>query len=76
MASSNPELPVQSGAVDTHCHLFLMDQEPAVVVEAARAVGITLGLMFGPVVVGDDVRDGIRFWQKVGGSEFQLARLT
>jgi TatD DNase family protein len=37
MAASNPELPVQSTAVDTHCHLFLMDQEPAVAVEAARA---------------------------------------
>jgi TatD DNase family protein len=40
MASSNPELPVQSRAVDTHCHLFLMDQEPAVVVEAARAARV------------------------------------
>jgi TatD DNase family protein len=40
MAASNPELPVQSGAVDTHCHLFLMDQEPAVAVEAANAAGV------------------------------------
>ena len=40
MGSSNPELPVQSGAVDTHCHLFLMDQEPAVAVETARAAGV------------------------------------
>jgi TatD DNase family protein len=40
MAASNPELPVQSRAVDTHCHLFLMDQEPAVVVEAARAARV------------------------------------
>ncbi len=40
MAASNPELPVQSGAVDTHCHLFLMDQEPAVAVETARAAGV------------------------------------
>jgi len=37
MGASNPELPVQSTAVDTHCHLFLMDQEPAVAVEAAKA---------------------------------------
>lgn len=36
----NPELPVQPGAVDTHCHLFLVDQEPAVVVQAARAAGV------------------------------------
>jgi TatD DNase family protein len=40
MGASNPELPVQSGAVDTHCHLFLMDQEPAVAVETARAAGV------------------------------------
>jgi TatD DNase family protein len=40
VAHKNPELPVQSGAVDTHCHLFLMDQEPAVAVETARAAGV------------------------------------
>jgi TatD DNase family protein len=40
VGGKNPELPVQSGAVDTHCHLFLMDQEPAVAVEAARAAGV------------------------------------
>ncbi len=40
MGDPNPEVPVQSGAVDTHCHLFLMDQEPAVAVEAARAAGV------------------------------------
>jgi TatD DNase family protein len=40
MAPSNPELPVHSGAVDTHCHLFLMEVEPAVAVEAARAGGV------------------------------------
>lgn len=40
MGHKNPELPVQSGVVDTHCHLFLMDQEPSVAVEAARAAGV------------------------------------
>jgi TatD DNase family protein len=40
MSRQNPELPVQPGAVDTHCHLFLMDQEPAVAVEASRAAGL------------------------------------
>jgi TatD DNase family protein len=40
LGEKNPELPVQSGAVDTHCHLFLMDQEPALVVETARAAGV------------------------------------
>src|SRR3954467_15300849 len=40
MGASNPELPVQSAAVDTHCHLFLMDQEPAVAVEAAKTARV------------------------------------
>lgn len=40
MAERNPEPPVQPGAVDTHCHLFLGDREPAATVEAARAVGV------------------------------------
>src|SRR5947207_578709 len=40
MGEKNPELSVQSGAVDTHCHLFLMEVEPAVAVETARASGI------------------------------------
>jgi TatD DNase family protein len=40
MSLSNPELPVDAGAVDTHCHLFLGDREPTVVVKAARAAGV------------------------------------
>ena len=40
MSEKNPELPVATGAVDTHCHLFLMDQEPSVAVEAAAAAGV------------------------------------
>ena len=40
MGGANPELPVQSGAVDTHCHLFLVDREPSLVVEAARDAGV------------------------------------
>jgi TatD DNase family protein len=36
----NPELPVHTGAVDTHCHLFLAEREPADVVEAANAAGV------------------------------------
>lgn len=31
---------VQLGAVDTHCHLFLLDSEPADVVETAKAAGV------------------------------------
>ena len=40
MSDRNPEVPGQPGAVDSHCHLFLMDQEPSGVVETARAAGI------------------------------------
>jgi len=36
--SGEPER--RAGAVDTHCHLFLMEQEPAVVAAEARAVGV------------------------------------
>jgi len=39
------ELPVvepdEGGAVDTHCHLFLMEEEPGEVVAAARAAGVS-----------------------------------
>jgi len=40
MGSPNPEPPVQAGMVDTHCHLFLIDREPSLVVETARAAGV------------------------------------
>jgi len=40
MASSQPEPPSQEAAVDTHCHLFLMEEDPADVVAAARRVGV------------------------------------
>jgi TatD DNase family protein len=40
MGGPNPELPVQRGVVDTHCHLFLVDRDPSLVVEAAREAGV------------------------------------
>ncbi len=40
MSDQNPEVSVQSGAVDTHCHLFLLEHEPADVVEAANEAGV------------------------------------
>lgn len=40
MSDRNPEVPGQPGAVDTHCHLFLLDREPTDVVETARAAGV------------------------------------
>jgi TatD DNase family protein len=40
MAEQNPELAVQRGAVDTHCHLFLLESEPLAAVESAKAAGV------------------------------------
>ena len=40
MDDPNPSESVQSGAVDSHCHLFLLDGEPARVVEASRAADV------------------------------------
>ena len=40
MSDKNPEVTGQSGAVDTHCHLFLLDSEPSGVVETAKAAGV------------------------------------
>jgi TatD DNase family protein len=40
MIDQNPEVPGQPGAVDTHCHLFLLDREPTDVVETAKAAGV------------------------------------
>jgi len=34
--------------------------------KAARSVGVTLGLMLGSVVIGDDISDGISLWRIVG----------
>ena len=40
MSDSNPEPRVDEVAVDTHCHLFLCDGEPQLLLEEARAVGV------------------------------------
>ena len=38
---ANPQDVLEAGAVDTHCHLFLMEgADPAAVVEEARAAGV------------------------------------
>jgi TatD DNase family protein len=37
---SNSPVGVDVGAVDTHCHLFLLERDPAAVVEEARAAGV------------------------------------
>jgi TatD DNase family protein len=40
MSDQEPELAVKAGAVDSHCHLFLLEEQPPRVVEAARAAGV------------------------------------
>ena len=40
VSDRNLQLRPDRGAVDTHCHLFLLDLEPAGVVETARAAGV------------------------------------
>jgi TatD DNase family protein len=40
MNGQNREPPMDAGAVDTHCHLFLCEREPRVLVEEARAAGV------------------------------------
>jgi TatD DNase family protein len=40
VGDQNPEVAVQPGAVDTHCHLFLSDQQPPELVERARTAGV------------------------------------
>ena len=40
MGVKNPLPTVKRGAVDTHCHLFLLESEPPRVLEAARAAGV------------------------------------
>ena len=55
MGETNPVVRVQSGAIDTHCHLFLMDREPALVVEGARTAGVSR-----LICVGVDVQTSVR----------------
>lgn len=40
MERPNRELPVQSGVVDTHCHLFLLERDVGEVLEEARTAGV------------------------------------
>jgi TatD DNase family protein len=55
VSDKNPEPRADTGAVDTHCHLFLLDSEPADVVETARRAGV--GRL---ICVGVDVPTSIR----------------
>ena len=40
VSNRNLQLPTDAGAVDTHCHLFLLEAEPADVVETSKAAGV------------------------------------
>jgi TatD DNase family protein len=51
----NLQLRTDTGAVDTHCHLFLLDLEPADVVETARAAGVDRLICVG-IDVGTSMR--------------------
>lgn len=55
VSDHNPEPTADTGAVDTHCHLFLLDREPADVVEAANAAGVSH-----LICVGVDVETSMR----------------
>jgi TatD DNase family protein len=39
--TSNSREPLEAGAVDTHCHLFLIEADPGAVVEEAREAGVS-----------------------------------
>ncbi|MEX2421610.1 MAG: TatD family hydrolase, partial [Actinomycetota bacterium] len=41
MGEPNLERAVQTGAVDTHCHLFLLDDDPGEVIEDAARAGVS-----------------------------------
>ncbi|MEW6059876.1 MAG: TatD family hydrolase [Actinomycetota bacterium] len=40
MSEQKPKLPVKGGAVDAHCHLFLVEEEPRRLIETARGAGV------------------------------------
>jgi TatD DNase family protein len=40
MSEPKPEVAVQSAAVDSHCHLFLLDADPTNAIEDARSAGV------------------------------------
>jgi TatD DNase family protein len=55
VSDRNPEPRADTGAVDTHCHLFLLDSEPADAVETARSAGVDR-----LICVGVDVPTSLR----------------
>ena len=61
----HPEPTVQPGAVDTHCHLFLLDREPAEVLDEAREAGV--GTVVVPGINPDSSRRAIAIAESFRG---------
>lgn len=57
MSDPNPEPPVHDPAVDSHCHLFLLERDPAEVLVEARAVGV--GTVICPGIDPDSSRRSV-----------------
>lgn len=41
MTEAEPQAAVETGAIDSHCHPFLADGDPAPLIEAARSAGVS-----------------------------------
>ena len=65
MSDTNPELPVQSAAVDTHCHLFLVERDTTEVLEEARAAGV--GTVIVPGIDPDTSRRAVEIAESYRG---------
>lgn len=65
MTDPNPELPMQSRAVDSHCHLFLLERDPAEVLAEARAEGVETVIC--PGVDPDSSRRSVELAESFGG---------
>ena len=65
MDVSDPEPTVQPGAVDTHCHLFLLDRDPGEVLDEAREAGV--GTVVVPGIDPDSSRRAIAIAESFRG---------
>jgi len=65
MSHPNPEPPVQDGAVDSHCHLFLVERAPGEVLEEARAAGV--GTVICPGIDPDSSRRSVELAESFRG---------
>lgn len=65
MTDPNPEPPVQSLAVDSHCHLFLVERDPGEVLSEAQAAGV--GTVVCPGVDPDSSRRSVELAESFRG---------